>query len=85
MIRQRRKCPQRESEERKYRLKGGTEVRLRKPYSLKKRGKFIDLFRAKERISFFCEGVTAITIERFAFGFEADLQRKNSIKKGEER
>lgn len=57
-----RKCPEKESKERTYRFKGGLEVNLPKPYSLRKRGKFIDLFRGKERISFFCEDVAAETI-----------------------
>jgi len=57
-----RKCPEKKSKERTYRFKGGLKVSLPKPYSLRKRGKFIYLFRGKERISFFCENVAAETI-----------------------
>jgi len=75
--------PSKEPKERIYRLKGGIEVRLRKPYSLRKRGGFIDLFRGRgrEAIHSFCNGVTAEEIEKYVLGYEADLQRKKEGKK----
>jgi hypothetical protein len=57
-----RKCPEKKSKERTYRFKGGLEVSLPKSYSLRKRGKFIDLFHGRKRISFFGEDVVAETI-----------------------
>jgi hypothetical protein len=71
-----RKCPDKESKERIYRLKGGIEVRLRRPYSLREKGKIIRLFRAGIEISFFGQGVDPETIENYALGYEANLQRK---------
>ena len=61
-----------------YRLKGGGEVKLQKPYSLRKKGKFIYVFRGHngKAISYFCQGVSPVTIERFVAGYEVNLQRK---------
>jgi len=79
-------CSEKKSKEKIYRLRGGDEVVLEKPYSLKKRGKFIDLLRDREKISFFYEGVDPVTIERYASGYEFSLRRrKNLVKKGGER
>jgi len=66
-----------------YKLKGGLKVTLKKPYSLKRRGKFIDLYRGKKRISYFGEGVAPITIERYALGYEANLQKEEKEKEKE--
>jgi hypothetical protein len=65
-----------------YRLKGGGEVKLLKPYSLRKKGKFIYVFRGRSRepISYFCQGVSPVTIERFVSGYEVNLQRKEKEK-----
>lgn len=79
----RRLCPEEKPKEKIYRLKRGGKVRLRKPYSLRKRGGFIDLFRGRgrEAIHSFYNGVTAEEIEKYVLGYEADLQRKKKGKK----
>ncbi len=65
-----------------YKLKGGGKVKLQKPYSLKQKGEFVYVFRgrSKKEISYFCKGVAPITIERFVFGHEANLQKKEKEK-----
>lgn len=70
-------CPERERKKRIWRLKGWPEITLpTRHYSLEERGDFIYLLRDREEISHFCKGVAAETIERYASGYEFDLQRK---------
>jgi len=73
------KCFEKRENKKVCNLKGGFVVVLQKPYSLRKRGKFIDLFRGRERISFFCEEVAPETIENYVSGYEYQRQRKEKM------
>lgn len=74
-------------EKRVIKLKGGGKVRLRKLYSLKKRGEFIDLFCGpsrekmhREKIHSFPNGVTAEEIKKYVLEYEAILKKEKEKK-----
>ena len=65
-----------------YRLKGGREISVREPYSLKrdKKKKIVRIFCGRDEISFFGEDVAVVAIKRYISGHKFSLQREQKEK-----